>query len=113
MAEWSNSKAPDSRISCRRMMEHSGPRMWAWVQIPLLTSFQNFSSSEKYQPSLTVEISVLSKVTAKRNTLNSILSSFISSGRGSFTIMSLHSAEKFIVKLRSIKLEQYLILKFH
>ena len=39
MAEWS--KAPDSRIvpSPNRWWEHSGPRMWAWVRIPLLTAF--------------------------------------------------------------------------
>ena len=39
MAEWS--KAPDSRIvpSPHWWWEHSGPRMWAWVRIPLLTGF--------------------------------------------------------------------------
>ena len=38
MAEWS--KAPDSRVkSSTCTSEHSGPRMWAWVQIPLLTTF--------------------------------------------------------------------------
>ena len=39
MAEWS--KAPDSRINpcslIRNKLENSGPRMRAWVQIPLLT----------------------------------------------------------------------------
>lgn len=38
MAEWS--KAPDSRyMPClkKQQFEYSGPRMWAWVQIPLLT----------------------------------------------------------------------------
>ena len=39
MAEWS--KAPDSR--CHLLVHHeterSGPRMWAWVRIPLLTAF--------------------------------------------------------------------------
>ena len=42
MAEWS--KAPDSRFipfSCL-MSEFSGPRMWAWVRIPLLTQFCPF-----------------------------------------------------------------------
>ena len=33
MAEWS--KAPDSRVNLH--WECSGPRMWAWVRIPLLT----------------------------------------------------------------------------
>ena len=39
MAEWS--KAPDSRIISllRYGVECSGPRMWAWVRIPLLTTF--------------------------------------------------------------------------
>ena len=32
MAEWS--KAPDSRAI---LPEHSGPQLWAWVRIPLLT----------------------------------------------------------------------------
>ena len=40
MAEWS--KAPDSRINpcslIRNKLENSGPRMRAWVQIPLLTN---------------------------------------------------------------------------
>ena len=43
MAEWS--KAPDSRFipfSCL-MSEFSGPRMWAWVRIPLLTQFCLFT----------------------------------------------------------------------
>ena len=36
MAE--RSKAPDSRAnSSMRYVEYSGPRMWAWVRIPLLT----------------------------------------------------------------------------
>ena len=37
MAEWS--KAPDSRLYLAPLSgaECSGPRMWAWVQIPLLT----------------------------------------------------------------------------
>ena len=37
MAE--RSKAPDSRAILFRSLraEHSGPRMWAWVRIPLLT----------------------------------------------------------------------------
>ena len=35
MAE--RSKAPDSRDITLSNMEHSGPRMWAWVRIPLLT----------------------------------------------------------------------------
>ena len=36
MAE--RSKAPDSRDSSSMTnMEYSGPRMWAWVRIPLLT----------------------------------------------------------------------------
>ena len=29
---------------CLRMKEHSGPQMWAWVQIPLLTLFKPFNS---------------------------------------------------------------------
>ena len=41
MAEWS--KAPDSRHSLTSLIgsakENSGPRMRAWVQIPLLTNF--------------------------------------------------------------------------
>ena len=39
MAE--RSKAPDSRVTSLPLTtkEHSGPRMWAWVRIPLLTSF--------------------------------------------------------------------------
>ena len=39
MAE--RSKAPDSRVtvSSHDCREHSGPRMWAWVRIPLLTRF--------------------------------------------------------------------------
>ena len=36
MAEWS--KAPDSSVTTWPASEgHSGPRLWAWVQIPLLT----------------------------------------------------------------------------
>ena len=37
MAEWS--KAPDSSVSLPEYghIEPSGPRMWAWVRIPLLT----------------------------------------------------------------------------
>ena len=37
MAE--RSKAPDSRVTSLplKTKEHSGPRMWAWVRIPLLT----------------------------------------------------------------------------
>ena len=37
MAEWS--KAPDSRdiLLVHDEPERSGPRMWAWVRIPLLT----------------------------------------------------------------------------
>lgn len=35
MAE--RSKAPDSRGETLSSTEHSGPRMWAWVRIPLLT----------------------------------------------------------------------------
>ena len=35
MAE--RSKAPDSRGETLSITEHSGPRMWAWVRIPLLT----------------------------------------------------------------------------
>ena len=37
MAE--RSKAPDSRVQSLplKTKEHSGPRMWAWVRIPLLT----------------------------------------------------------------------------
>ena len=37
MAE--RSKAPDSRVKSlpTTTREHSGPRMWAWVRIPLLT----------------------------------------------------------------------------
>ena len=35
MAE--RSKAPDSRGETLSISEHSGPRMWAWVRIPLLT----------------------------------------------------------------------------
>ena len=37
VAEWS--KAPDSSVSLPeyRHIEPSGPRMWAWVRIPLLT----------------------------------------------------------------------------
>ena len=35
MAE--RSKAPDSRAKTLSNTEHSGPRMWAWVRIPLLT----------------------------------------------------------------------------
>ena len=44
MAEWS--KAPDSRIasfSYSSGLEYSGPLMWAWVRIPLLTQFFHFS----------------------------------------------------------------------
>ena len=44
MAEWS--KAPDSRISSFSYssgLEYSGPLMWAWVRIPLLTQFFHFS----------------------------------------------------------------------
>ena len=45
MAEWS--KAPDSRLILTPLIgstsENSGPRMRAWVQIPLLTTI--FSSS--------------------------------------------------------------------
>ena len=39
MAE--RSKAPDSRVTSLPLTtkEHSGPRMWAWVRIPLLTRF--------------------------------------------------------------------------
>ena len=41
MAEWS--KAPDSRHSLALLIgsarENSGPRMRAWVQIPLLTNY--------------------------------------------------------------------------
>ena len=41
MAEWS--KAPDSRVNLTTLsvVECSGPRMWAWVQIPLLTKIFN------------------------------------------------------------------------
>ncbi len=41
MAE--RSKAPDSREQSLplTLKEHSGPRMWAWVRIPLLTTFSN------------------------------------------------------------------------
>ena len=42
MAEWS--KAPDSRKSFLRSqwdLEISGPLMWAWVRIPLLTLFSS------------------------------------------------------------------------
>ena len=35
MAE--RSKAPDSRVALFVLTERSGPRMWAWVRIPLLT----------------------------------------------------------------------------
>ena len=28
--------------SCIYSNEHSGPQMWAWVQIPLLTLLENF-----------------------------------------------------------------------
>ena len=35
MAE--RSKAPDSRAVLFVLTERSGPRMWAWVRIPLLT----------------------------------------------------------------------------
>ena len=35
MAE--RSKAPDSRVRLFPSLEYSGPRMWAWVRIPLLT----------------------------------------------------------------------------
>ena len=46
MAE--RSKAPDSRAQLFVLTERSGPRMWAWVRIPLLTktfflSFENVS----------------------------------------------------------------------
>ena len=37
MAE--RSKAPDSRGETLSITEHSGPQMWAWVRIPLLTLF--------------------------------------------------------------------------
>ena len=42
MAEWS--KAPDSRTIPFQLSwwEHSGPQMWAWVRIPLLTAFYSF-----------------------------------------------------------------------
>lgn len=42
MAE--RSKAPDSRVRLFPSLEYSGPRMWAWVRIPLLTNpfFLNF-----------------------------------------------------------------------
>ena len=33
---------------CIRMNENSGPRMWAWVQIPLLTLF-NFPFQKCYE----------------------------------------------------------------
>ena len=36
MAE--RSKAPDSRVRLFPSQEYSGPRMWAWVRIPLLTN---------------------------------------------------------------------------
>ena len=39
MAE--RSKAPDSRGDTLSITEHSGPRMWAWVRIPLLTLLLN------------------------------------------------------------------------
>ena len=41
MAE--RSKAPDSRVKSlpTTTREHSGPRMWAWVRIPLLTRFSD------------------------------------------------------------------------
>ena len=45
MAEWS--KAPDSSVSLPeyRHIEPSGPRMWAWVRIPLLTETFEVKSS--------------------------------------------------------------------
>ena len=45
MAE--RSKAPDSRVTSLPLTtkEHSGPRMWAWVRIPLLTELLPFPTS--------------------------------------------------------------------
>ena len=32
--------------SCIYSNEHSGPQMWAWVQIPLLTLLENFDNCD-------------------------------------------------------------------
>ena len=40
MSGWpSGLRRQTQELSCTCMSEHSGPRMWAWVQIPLLTTF--------------------------------------------------------------------------
>ena len=49
MAEWS--KAPDSRYNTfciQNCRENSGPLMWAWVRIPLLTQFWHSESVDIY-----------------------------------------------------------------
>ena len=43
MSGWpSGLRRQTQELSCLRTKEHSGPRMWAWVQIPLLTNLLIF-----------------------------------------------------------------------